>query len=140
MAYVDSRGNIVESRTSIVGFFSKLLGLIVFFFQSLFRPFFNVASDELSHRNRARGNGGGGSGGWPGSGGPGGPRYGGGGGGRRPIGRLNQNSGMSCAPVGVRQVNPRQCKAAGFLSCSHMADRFCRWKPLVSPFRSAWCL
>ncbi|KAK0407792.1 hypothetical protein QR680_003598 [Steinernema hermaphroditum] len=107
MAYVDSHGNVVNgSRPTISGFFSKFITAILFFFQSLLRPFFNVASDEVNHRNRGRngGSSGGGGGGWPGSGGPGGPgnyRPGGDGGfGRRPIGRLNRNSGMSCTPVG----------------------------------------
>uniref|UniRef100_A0A1I7YMF6 Selenoprotein K n=1 Tax=Steinernema glaseri TaxID=37863 RepID=A0A1I7YMF6_9BILA len=107
MVYVDSRGNVVNgSRTTIFGFFMNLFTAILFFFQSLLRPFFTVAKDEAEHSNRRNGRPGGGwpgsgGGGWPGSGGPGGPgKHGGGGSGRRPMGRIARSSGMSCTPVG----------------------------------------
>ena len=102
MPYIDSSGNIVESRTSIFQLISGFFFFIICFIKSLFGPF--LGSSKVSEPRGPSGRGGDGGGGyrrWPGSGGPGGPSSGGGGfNQRRPIGRLPRGAGMSCPPIG----------------------------------------
>ncbi|VDK83580.1 unnamed protein product [Litomosoides sigmodontis] len=111
MPYVDSDGNIVESKKSTLNLLWQFFAFFLYFFQTLFGPLIGEAGDRSRHRH-----GWSGSGRWPGSGGPGGPSRGhfnreqintshilgdhGYGAGRRPIGRPAFSSGMSCPPMG----------------------------------------
>ncbi|CAG9535064.1 unnamed protein product [Cercopithifilaria johnstoni] len=98
MPYVDSNGNIVESKKSTLNLLWQFLAFFLYFFQTLFGPLIGETGDRPSrHRYGWDGNDR-----WPGSGGPGGPPRGGRGygTGRRPIGRPAFSSGMSCPPMG----------------------------------------
>ncbi|KAM3726509.1 Selenoprotein [Dirofilaria immitis] len=99
MPYVDSNGNIVESKKSTLNLLWHFFAFFLYFFQTLFGPLIGEArgrSPQRRHdRHRWSGNDR-----WPGSGGPGGPSRGGYGIGRRPIGRPTFSSGMSCPPMG----------------------------------------
>ncbi|VIO86491.1 Uncharacterized protein BM_BM10977 [Brugia malayi] len=98
MPYVDSNGNIVESKKSTFSLLWQFLAFFLYFFRTLFGPLIGETSDRPSWRRR----GWNGNDRWNGSGGPGRPPRGGYGygTGRRPIGRPAFSSGMSCPPVG----------------------------------------
>ncbi|CAI4228480.1 unnamed protein product [Auanema sp. JU1783] len=97
MVYIDSKGNVVEKKSSIFSFIFSFFSIFIGFFLSLFGFSQSSNSSGSSHRDQLRRD----DGRWPGSGGPGGPgRPGRGDGFRRPIGRLPTSSGMSCPPMG----------------------------------------
>uniref|UniRef100_A0A915PPE5 Glycine-rich protein n=1 Tax=Setaria digitata TaxID=48799 RepID=A0A915PPE5_9BILA len=103
MPYIDSSGNIVESKKSMFDFLWRFFMLFLYFFQTLLGPLLGQADVSSSNRSSSRRrHGWSGNDRWPGSGGPGppGPRRGGHGYGQRPVGRLAFSSGMSCPPMG----------------------------------------
>ncbi|VDN39217.1 unnamed protein product [Gongylonema pulchrum] len=100
MPYVDSSGNIVDSKKSSFDFLWAFFAFILFFFKSLLEPLIgDTGSSSLSDRRSRGGRGWGGNDHLPRDGGPRRPPRGDGPG-RRPMGRLPFSSGMSCPPMG----------------------------------------
>ncbi|EYC24535.1 hypothetical protein Y032_0013g1954 [Ancylostoma ceylanicum] len=109
MVYIDSSGNVCESKGSIFSYILSFFQFFILFFKSLFGLRDSTGPDANENRDHLRRSNTGGGGRWPGSGGPGGP--GRNGGFRRNIGGLPRGSGMTCPPMAAKSLGCAQTES-----------------------------